>query len=575
MHVIAKSSNKENWSYPDPKTRDPREQRWQRTFEILPGALTWFTLIGMFIFSWLFPVWVAIFIILYDIYWFYRTIYIAGYSIMAYRRLKRWKKIDWMERLRKIYQEDLLLRELSQELRQLKAEIKKTPFWQRKKRSFLREKIIERKNFISQAKKDLRHRQSFLKWEKVYHAVLLPTANEGAEVIGPALEAIEKANYPKDKIIILLAMEEREPKKNRQKKERELRTRFGNKFFDFIVTVHQVKANEMKCKASNATYAAKKLKRYLEKKGIPLENVILSNFDCDTQVHPEYFAALTYAFVTEPKRLQCAYQPLPMYHNTIWDTNAIVRIIVTGSSFWHMVESMRPEHMVTFSSHSVPFKTIVDLEYWPVNMISEDSVIFWKGYDYFDGDYHTKPIYLPVSLDAVLGRNYWHTVKNQYKQKRRWAYGIENLPLLARAFIKNKRISWRKKLKKIFEMIEGHWSWATAPIMLALLGWLPLILGGARFNESVLAHNLPITTRYLMTLATVGLVISMFLSFLLLPPRPSKHSRKKYIFMFLQWFLAPIIAPFMGALPAIDAQTRLMLGKYFGEFWVTEKIRKN
>ena len=77
-----------------------------------------------------------------------------------------------------------------------------------------------------------------------------------------------------------------------------------------------------------------------------------------------------------------------------------------------------------------------------------------------------------------------------------------------------------------------------------------------------------------MNLALLGLIVSMFLSLMLLPPRPAKYSRKKYIYMFLQWFLVPITAPFLGAMPAIDAQTRIMLGKYFGEFWVTEKVRK-
>ena len=90
----------------------------------------------------------------------------------------------------------------------------------------------------------------------------------------------------------------------------------------------------------------------------------------------------------------------------------------------------------------------------------------------------------------------------------------------------------------------------------------------------MIAHNLPFVTRYLMTLAMGGLIVSMFLSFLLLPPRPAKYSRKRYIYMFLQWFLVPIIAPTLGALPAIDSQTRILFKKYFGEFWVTDKIRK-
>lgn len=120
-------------------------------------------------------------------------------------------------------------------------------------------------------------------------------------------------------------------------------------------------------------------------------------------------------------------------------------------------------------------------------------------------------------------------------------------------------------------MLEGHHSWATSSLILAILGWLPLILGGDEFNQQVIAKNLPIYTRYLMTLAMIGLAVSMSLSFLLLPPRPAKYSRWRNIYMLLQWMLVPIIAPLLGSLPAIDSQTRILLGKYFGEFWVTPK----
>ncbi|MFO7807178.1 MAG: glycosyltransferase family 2 protein [Candidatus Moraniibacteriota bacterium] len=563
---------KADWHYPNPRTEDPVEHKWQRFFEMIPGAITWTTLLGMILLSFIVPAWVAVFIILYDVYWFHRTIYIATYSILAYRKMVRSKRADWLFRVKNALNKDKMESSFREEIEGFKKQLKKSI--KRKEKKRIKADIKEREEFLERFEKDYKNKEQFLNWRDVYHVVMLPTATEGAEIIEPAIEALDKANYPNDRIIILLALEEREPEEKRKEKVDTLKGKYGDKFHDFIVTVHKVKKGEMKCKASNTTYAAKQLKKYLEKNNIPLENVILSNFDCDTQIHPEFLGSLTYEYVVSPNRLRQAYQPLPMYHNNLWDTIAPVRVIVTGSSFWHMVESMRPEHMVTFSSHSEPFKTIVDVGYWPVNVISEDSVIYWKAYDYFSGDYQVKPIYLPVSLDAVLGYNYKHTVVNQYLQKRRWAYGIENFPMLARAFMKNKQLSLGKKLKHLFTMLEGHHSWATAPFILALLGWLPLILGGDAFSESVLAHNLPYITRTLMTIALVGLVISMFLSFLLMPPRPQRYSKKRYLSMFFQWFLAPFIAPFLGAMPAVDAQTRIMLGKYFGEFWITEKFKK-
>lgn len=134
--------------------------------------------------------------------------------------------------------------------------------------------------------------------------------------------------------------------------------------------------------------------------------------------------------------------------------------------------------MVTFSSHSEPFATLVNVDFWPVNMISEDSIIYWKCFAFYNGDYQVTPIYLPISLDAVLAKTYWQTIKNQYFQKRRWAYGIENFPIIMRAIWKNKSIKLSRKLHIAFEMLEGHHSWATAPFILAFLGWMPLIFGG-------------------------------------------------------------------------------------------------
>jgi hypothetical protein len=562
------------FEFPNPKTKDPRERKWQRALEMIPGTLTWFTLIGMFVFSFFLPVYVAIFIIAFDIYWIYRTFFIAYYSVEGYRKLSEGKKIDWWERCQNIMQPEKYAQVIEDRVEKMKESLANCGIFSSGERSILKKEIQKNVAYLEEVREIVKVKDQILDWREIVHVVMLPTAGEPADVIEPAIQAIADSNFPNHQFIILLATEEREPEEQRKEKVSYLRNKFKGVFADFIVTTHIVKDDEMKAKGSNATFAARFLKKYLEERKIDLKKVIFSNFDCDSVAHSQYFAALTYEYIIDPKRLQRSYQPLPMYHNNLWDTNAFVRVIVTGSSFWHIFQSTREEGMVTFSSHSEPFHTLAAVDFWPVNMISEDSIIYWKCFSYYNGDYKVKPIYLPISLDAVLAETYWKTIKNQYKQKRRWAYGIENFPVITRALWPNKKISLRKKAKIMLEMLEGHHSWATASIILALLGWLPLIFGGDQFNQSVLAHNLPFITRYLMTLAMAGLIVSMSLSFLLMPPRPKKYSRWRNVYMLLQWVLVPVIAPFLGSMPSIESQTRILLGKYFGEFWVTEKMRK-
>ena len=562
------------FNFPDPKTKNTSQRRIQRTLEIIPGFLTWLTLIGMFVFSFFLPVYVSIFIIIFDIYWIYRTFFISYYSVAGYKKLRDGKKIDWWERCQNIMNPQKYAVSIEERVNKIRKSLKINRNVSHKERRILIKEKIREENYLEEVKKLEKIKNQIWDWREIIHVVMLPTAGESADIIEPSIQAIADANFPNQQFIILLATEEREPEKKRLEKVSYLKNKFKGVFRDFIVTTHIVKDNEMKAKGSNATFAAKKLVNYLREREIDFKKVIFSNFDCDSVAHPQYFAALTYEYITDPKRLQRSYQPLPMYHNNLWDTNAFVRVIVTGSSFWHIFQSTRMEGMVTFSSHSEPFDTLYKVNFWPVNMISEDSIIYWKCFTYYNGDYKVKPVYLPISLDAVLAETYWKTIKNQYKQKRRWAYGIENFPIIMRAIVPNKKISLWKKIKVAVEMLEGHHSWATASIILAILGWLPLILGGDQFNQSVLAHNLPFITRYLMTLAMAGLIVSMSLNFLLLPPRPKKYSRWRNIYMVVQWVLVPIIAPFLGSLPSIDSQTRIMLGKYFGEFWVTEKMRK-
>ena len=464
-----------NFRFPNPKTTDPKERRVQRFFEVLPGTLTWTTFVGMIVLSFFVPVWMAIFIIVFDLYWIHRAVYVTLFSALAYRHLEEGKRIDWWERCQNLAQLDQYVEALTDRIKGFRESLREMPFWHLRERKIVRKNIKRTQAILEETEALLPLKDQILDWRSIVHVVMLPTAGEPVEVIEPAIEALLQSNFPKEQMIVLLATEERENPETRLPKVEYLQNKFKDLFKDFLVTTHIVADGEMKCKASNAAFAARRLMEYLDERDIDYKRVVFSNFDCDSVVHPEYFAALTYAYTTNPKRLQRAYQPLPVYHNNLWDTNAFARMVVTGSSFWHLYQSMRRE-MVTFSSHSEPFDTLVRVGFWPVNMISEDSVIYWKCLAYFHGDYEVQPIHLPISLDAVLADTYWKTVVNQYKQNRRWAYGIENFPVTMRALWPDKIIPFWTKMRISFEMLEGHYSWATTSFLLTFLGWFPIWL---------------------------------------------------------------------------------------------------
>ncbi|MFA6357794.1 MAG: glycosyltransferase family 2 protein [Candidatus Omnitrophota bacterium] len=477
----------------------------KRVLEIIPGGLSWGIIITLILLSILHPIASAIIIITFDFYWIIRTVYLTTLLILAHHRLSAEKNKDWF------------------------ANCLGLPIGKR--------------------------------FRDLYQLVIFPVYNEGLEVLRPSLEALSASRYLNERFIVVMAFEERniQARNVAQKLEEE----FGAKFGAYLSTFHpDGLAGESRTKGANATWAAKVAKDYLDSRGIAHEQVVVSCFDADTCVDPQYFGCLSYHFLTSPKPHQASYQPMPVYNNNIWQAPSFARLIEISSSFCQLIESMRLEKFVTFSSHSMSFKTLVEIDYWPTNMISDDSVIYWKGYLYYNGDYRVQPLYTTVSMDVAYSNNIWRTIVVQYKQKRRWAWGVENFPFVVAGFMKNKNISLFNKLRRSFQLLESHVTWAVWAVILAVIGYLPIFFGGVFFNQTAIAYNLPRIAGLLFKFTLVTSLTWIFLSWTILPARPKGVSWFKNIIFVLEWFFVPIIILIIGSLPAIDAQTRLMLAKY-------------
>lgn len=498
-----------------------RDRIVYRLLEMQPGIFAWGTLAAVVAASFWLPVYASAFIIGFDIYWLIKTIYLSVHMNYSFRQMRANQRRDWMQEL----------------------------------------------NGLLPAQ----HLQSAT-WHDLVQLVVLPMATEPYEVVRESFEALTKTTWPLDRMIVVLATESRVGERSREIARR-ITEEFSGHFMRFLVTEHPDNIpGEIRGKGSNEAWAGRQILPLIDELGIPYRNVIVSVFDIDTVTPHDFFACLAWHYLTAPHPLRSSFQPIPIFSNNIWHAPAFARVFAFATTFWQMIQQARPEQLVTFSSQSIGLQALVDVGFWQVNVVSEDSQIFWKCLLRYDGDWRTIPLYYPVYMDANVAPTFWGTIKNQYKQILRWHYGVENNPYFLFGFLKNRRIALSKKFQHAFNMIEKTHSSSTNALVIFLLGWLPITIGRGHFGQTVISYNLPGITSNIMLLAMGGLVTSAIISMMMLPPRPPHFGRWRYLWMVLQWLLFPINFVFFGAIPALHAQTRLMLGKYMG-FWNTPKSR--
>ena len=446
---------------------DRRDRRLYRMFEILPGFLAWLTLGLVILVSFTAPVFATFFIILFDIYWLVKTVYLSLLTRSSFRKMRKNLKVDWANRLKNIPENSSL---------------------------------------------------PGVAVESIFHLIILPVAREPYTIVRESLSAIFHSHYPNEKMIVVLATEARTGL-HAAELARQAEAEFGQAFFRFITTSHPDNLpGELAGKGSNEAWAGQKVKsEVIDPLGIAYEKIIVSVFDIDTIVPADFFACLTWHYLTASDPLHSSFQPIPIFTNNIWEAPAFARVFAFSTTFWQMIQQARKEQLVTFSSQSIGFKALVDVGFWQKNVVSEDSRIYWQCLLRYDGGWQTVPMYYPVYMDANVAPTFWQTLKNQYKQIRRWHYGAENNPYFMFGFTKNKKISRSRKWHFVLVQLERTHSSPTNALIIFLLSWLPLWVGGVNFTTSILSYNLPRITAAIMDIAMLDLVRSAILSIIRRP----------------------------------------------------------
>ncbi len=526
-----------------------KRSRLYRFFEILPGAMSYGMIILLFVFSMISPLAGAIYLLIIIITMVVKAIGIAGRTIQGHNILNRAMRVDWAKRLDALENPCESYTKLSS----------------RKNESYGYEQHIANLRMMALAEEGY-----FPKPSQIYHAVIVTMYNEGLEILEPTLEAVKATTFPKERMIVLLAYEERGGEEA-EKVAQALKKKYKGEFKEFLLVRHpdEVKG-EVVGKGGNITNAGRALQEYVEKKKMKFSDVIVTTLDSDNKPHETYFDYVAYEYIVHEDRKRLSYQPVSLFMSNIWDAPAPMRVIAVGNSFWNIISSMRPHTLRNFASHSQPLDALVEMDFWSVRTIVEDGHQYWRSLFHFDGKYEVLPIRVPIYQDAVLSDTVWSTLKAQFVQLRRWDYGASDVAYVGtRLFSKDRTMKFWDLFPKFVRLLDGHVTLAAVAPIVAFGGWVPLITNTQ--SRDLLAYNLPGTVSAIQLVASIGLFITILLSLRMLPKRPAKYKKSKSAIMVLQWVLMPVTSIVYSSFAAFYSQTRLMTGNYMEKFDVTDK----
>jgi cellulose synthase/poly-beta-1,6-N-acetylglucosamine synthase-like glycosyltransferase len=483
-----------------------------RSLEILPGFVSWNLILLPYWGIFVFPVAIAYFILGFNIYWFYQSLQIAISSVVSHTRIQAAKIYDWM------------------------GDIK-----------------------------------GFPDWEKVRHIVIIPTYKEPIHTLERTLSSLMNQDFPTKQIIPVLAMENKEPEGERNVKWRILSKKYKKVFGELFRTVHTLSPGEIAGKASNERLAAIWVKEnYIDKKKIDMDYYTVTSCDADHVFHPKHFAALTFKFLDNPNRYKMFWQPSVMFYNNIWEIPAITRVPNTLMTIWNLSQLPRHDRLINAQNYSLSFKLLDKVGYWDADKIPEDWGIFFKAFYKSGGGLEVEPIYLPLLADAAQSTSFWKTVKNQYQQIQRWAWGVSDDPWIIKSYFLARDIPFWDKTTRLFQVIWAHFLWPVNWFIITIGLTVPTLLNPA-FGRTALGYTVPKLSSFVLTVALMFLIVTIVIDNIQKPPRPKEFPLWKVLLTPFEFVLMPIAGFLFSALPGLDAHTRLMLGKYM-EYKVTEKV---
>ena len=551
-------------------THDSDRLRWLgRLLEMVPGTISWAILILPLWLSFSYPWLVAYFVLSFDFYWLCRALWFSGAVIVAFGRIRDVVAIDWVERLTGL--EDPASRRATLEAR-LIAVGSDAPRAALGINAMARPNGAQRRR-IQRELDELRAVASLASpppsASDLVHLALIPTYTESLEKLRLTVRALADAHWPSGRKICAIIT--RETDEGGIANVRALQDEFGDAFAEFIHILDPLEPGIVVGKSSAMAWGGRYLYRMLvRERGMDPHRIIVTDLDADYRVHPQYFAYLSWVHLTDPNRETQLYQPIPYFHNNIWEAPMLQRLFAAVLTQLQMWRSVLPEKLQSFGSYSTTLHLVHDVGYWATDAIPEDSRFYWKSYFRYGDRFRAVPLFIPIYGDAVRARGYWRSMAEQYLQARRWAWGVTDIPFVIDNAVRHAEIPWSSRFWRVLNLFSEHINWAITPFVLTFGATVPLLINPA-FGETTLGQNLPLYASAMLTTAIVSLAVLVVVEHRIVPPRPAEWGWLQRALSYVQWVGLPFVGIIFSMVPALDAQTRLLTGRYL-EYKVTEKV---
>lgn len=401
------------------------------------------------------------------------------------------------------------------------------------------------------------------------HFIIIPNYKEHLHKLEETIDELIKTDYPfKENLYLILAFEKREVEVFDKS---QIITKKYKKYFKEIFSYyHPLELNEEPGKASNQTFAAKIVDKYVIDNRFDRKNVLITICDADSKLPKNYFSYLSFEFLKDKDRLYHFYWAPVLLYNNFWQLPFLVRIQATLSSILRLAFLSQKENLIQVSTYSTNLWLLKQINFWDIDIIPEDWHVFFQAFFTFGEKVKTIPLFTIVNGDAVLSGGTMKTLANRYEQEKRWAWGVTDVGYVLKRFFLTPHIDAWHKLKKIIFIAETHLFWPISFFILTVSASIPPLINPS-FRRTVLGLILPKLSALILTLSSGMLILYIYLDIKLRQKVNMNTKASSLPLLIVQWYLLPVVSFFFSSLPALDAHTRILLGKKL-KYKVTEKV---